>query len=92
MMVETIGIIRRCFAGIDVSGEALELNPHMPEHWNELSCKIYFRNIWYHFAFTKKDVKIKIEGNADKQIPIKIAGKKIILTAGKTKKVNLTNS
>ncbi|MEA1970188.1 MAG: glycosyl hydrolase family 65 protein, partial [Thermodesulfobacteriota bacterium] len=88
MMAETIGMIRRCFAGIDISGEALELNPHMPEHWNTLSFKIYFRNVWYHFEFTKKDVRIKIEGKGKKQIPVKIAGKNIKLTAGKTKKVS----
>jgi len=92
MMAETIGMIRGCFAGIDISGEALELNPHMPELWNKLSFKIYFRNIWYNLEFTKKDVRIKIEGKLGKQIPIKIAGKNIKLTAGKTKKLNFTNS
>ncbi|MBW2558275.1 MAG: beta-phosphoglucomutase family hydrolase [Deltaproteobacteria bacterium] len=75
MMAGTIGMISRCFAGIEVSGEALELNPHMPEHWNKLSFKIFFRDIWYHLEFTKKDVSIKIEGKVENQIPIKIVGK-----------------
>ncbi|MBW2648261.1 MAG: hypothetical protein JRC53_00350 [Deltaproteobacteria bacterium] len=92
MMAGTIGMISRCFAGIEISDEALELNPRMPEHWNKLSFKIFFRNIWYHFEFTTKDVRIKIEGNAEKQIPIKIAGKNIKLTVGKTKKLDFTNS
>ena len=91
MMAETIGIIRRCFAGIDISGEALELNPQLPEHWNKLAFKIYFRNIWYNFEFTKKDVRIKIEGKVEKPIPVKVAGKNIKLTAGKTKKVSFSS-
>jgi beta-phosphoglucomutase family hydrolase len=87
MMAETIGMIRRCFAGIDISGEVLELNPDIPEFWNKLSFKIYFRNIRYDFEFTKEKVKIIIAGKGKKQIPVKIAGKNIQLMPGKTKSI-----
>ncbi|MCD6487196.1 MAG: hypothetical protein J7K35_07705, partial [Syntrophobacterales bacterium] len=63
-----------------------------PEFWNKLSFKIYFRNIWYDFEFTKEKVKIRIAGKGKKQIPVKIAGKNVKLTAGKTKKLKFTNS
>jgi len=87
MMAETIGMIMKCFAGIDISGEALEVNPHIPEFWNKLSFKIYFRNIWYDFEFTKEKVKIKIAGKGKKQIPVKIAGKNVKLIPRKTKSI-----
>jgi trehalose/maltose hydrolase-like predicted phosphorylase len=65
----------------------LELNPHLPEFWNKLSFKIYFRSIWYAFEFTKENVKIEIVGKGKKQIPVKIAGKSIQLMPGKTKSI-----
>jgi HAD superfamily hydrolase (TIGR01509 family) len=84
VMASTLDVIYRYFAGIDLSGEVLEVNPHLPKHWSSLAFRIRHRKIWYNFEFTPKTIKVKIEGKGKNKVPITILGKNITVMPGET--------
>jgi beta-phosphoglucomutase family hydrolase len=87
VMAGTLDIIVRYFAGIDLSSEIPEINPHMPEHWSNLAFRICHKKKWYNFEFTRKTIKVTVEGKGNNQVLLNITGKKIKLTPGKTRLV-----
>jgi len=84
VMAGTIDFITRYFAGIDLSGNPPEINPHMPKHWNSLAFKICYRGTWYDLELTQRSVSLKIEEKSRKPVLVKIFGKQIELDPGKT--------
>ncbi len=87
VMAGTLDVIMRYFAGIDLSGEIPEINPHMPEHWSNLAFRMCHKKKWYNFEFTRKTIKVTVEGKGNNQVLLNITGKKIKLTPGKTRLV-----
>ena len=87
VMAGTLDVIMRYFAGIDLSGEIPEINPHLPEHWSNLAFRICHKKKWYHFEFTRKTIKVTYEGKGNNQVLLNITGKKIKLAPGKTRLV-----
>jgi HAD superfamily hydrolase (TIGR01509 family) len=51
VMAGTIWIVYAAFAGIDFSGDLLQVNPRIPAHWELLSFAFQFKNTRFKFAF-----------------------------------------
>jgi beta-phosphoglucomutase family hydrolase len=58
------------FAGIDFRDYNISINPKLPTHWINISCKFQFRNTNFELSVFKDSINIK----ADKDIGIKIQG------------------
>jgi len=89
VMASTLDVIYRYFAGIDLSGEVIEVNPHLPKHWSGFAFRIRHRKIGYNFEFTPKTIKVKIEGKGKNKVPITILGKNITVMPGKTRTIGV---
>ena len=89
VMAGTLDVIMRYFAGIKLTGEIPEINPHLPEHWNSLEFKFCCKKIWYNCGITHKGIKVMAEGKGKTPIYAIIKGEKIKLESGKTKLVKL---
>ena len=87
VMAGTVDFITRCLAGIDLSGELLQIEPRLPEHWKELAFKIRHRNIRYELELSQKAISVKIEGKRKRSVRIKVLGKEILLRPGRAKVV-----
>lgn len=77
VMGATINVVTTFFAGIDYRGDILEINPHMPKQWNEISFNIDFKGINYAFQVTADGVTI----TTDHDTEVIFMGKKLPLTA-----------
>jgi trehalose/maltose hydrolase-like predicted phosphorylase len=89
VMAGTLDVIYRYFAGIDFSGNVIEINPHLPKHWSGLAFRIRYRKIGYNFEFTPKTLTVKIEGKGKNKVPITIRGKNITVMPGKTRTIGI---
>ena len=88
VMAGTLDIITRYFAGIDLSGNPITINPHIPKHWHNLAMKICYQKTWYHLEFTQKNVKVRID--SAKQSFVKISGQNLKLQPGKTRIISIS--
>lgn len=71
VMAGTLMIALNTFAGVDMRGDMLKVNPHLPEQWKEISFNLTFKGVDYHFEIaqdvvqvvTSQPAKLMIEGS-----------------------------
>ena len=78
VMAGTVWIIYAAFAGIDFSGDILEINPKVPKHWKKLSFALDFKGVNYKFNITEQNIEIQ----SDMDVDIKVNGKVLELKKG----------
>lgn len=78
VMAGTVMLAMSTFAGVDLRGELIKVQPNMPEHWKGLEFSLTFKNTDYHFVVTNKTVEIITNANAE----LFIFGKKYITEKG----------
>ena len=89
VMAGTLDVVMKYFAGIDTSSPILKVDPHLPEHWSNLTFRICYQKKWYHFALTKNRLKITAEGKGKNKVSVNITGKELKLTPGKARWVKM---
>ncbi|HIY91824.1 glycoside hydrolase family 65 protein [Companilactobacillus sp. HBUAS56275] len=77
VMGATLTVVTSYFAGVDYRGKMLEVNPHMPEQWDEVDFHMTFRDVNYQFRVTENTFIV----TTDKDTEIKFLDKKLPLTA-----------
>ncbi|WP_147822169.1 beta-phosphoglucomutase family hydrolase [Salidesulfovibrio onnuriiensis] len=81
VMAGTLEVIKQDFAGIDLSGRSVIINPDLPPHWGNMIFKFCHRKHWYHVTITQEKVHLCVSGkNGDKEVRVRIAGKRQKLT------------
>jgi trehalose/maltose hydrolase-like predicted phosphorylase len=89
VMAGTLDLMTRYFSGIDFSHEIPEINPHLPDHWQEMSLKVCHKNIWYDITLTQDKLQLCVTGRLKAPLPIKVRGKTIKIKAGERRSVYL---
>ncbi|MGE4469115.1 MAG: beta-phosphoglucomutase family hydrolase [Desulfovibrio sp.] len=89
VMAGTLDIVTRYFAGVDVTGEHLVIQPHLPEHWTKLSFRICFRGDWYGLRFTPGKVRVELLESFKDAVHLIVAGRRVELTPGRSRSVAL---
>lgn len=79
VMGAALQIELRNYGGVNVTGNIINVTPHLPENWNKISFKELVRGIWYSFTIDKHQVKV----TADQDSQIKVAGSHHNLTKNK---------
>ncbi len=90
VMAGSLDIIRRYFAGVDVGGGRLSIDPHLPEHWRSMGLKILHRGVWYDLALDHEAVTITVQGKGDKAHTLTVRGKEVKVKPGRARRVPLT--
>ncbi|HAG15324.1 MAG TPA: beta-phosphoglucomutase [Bacteroidales bacterium] len=70
VMASTVMLAISTYAGVNLHGEILEINPHLPKHWKNISFKIRFKGVKYEFTISENEIDVR----ADKKAKIKING------------------
>ena len=78
VMAGTIMIALTTYAGIRMKKEMLEIQPQLPEGWENIRFQMQFKGIHYTFDVDNNRVKVK----ADKEVKVKIFGKEVSLKKG----------
>ncbi len=82
VMAGSIEAITRYFAGVDLSGERMRINPSLPHHWTELAFKLQWKNDWYGIRIDRDLVAVRVEGKAKKEVPVTVNGQALTLAPG----------
>ena len=72
------------FAGLNWHGEALRLNPGLPDGWKRLGFNFDFKGDHYHFDITGEEVKIYFQSDAGSPGRIFVKGIKYELESRRT--------
>jgi len=83
VMAGTIMIAITTFAGIDLRGDILKINPALPERWKQMIFNLGFKGVTYNFELSGNFVKI----NTDKNAVIIVGGKEIKMNKGEKRNI-----
>ncbi len=64
VMAGTIMIAISTYAGVDIRGNVLRINPNLPDRWKEMRFNLRFKGVHYDFEVTKDKIKILADKNA----------------------------
>jgi trehalose/maltose hydrolase-like predicted phosphorylase len=78
VMAGTLMIAISTFAGIDLRGDVLRVNPALPERWKRMQFNLQFRKARYSFDISHETIIIK----ADKKVSLLVQGNKHTLEQG----------
>ncbi len=59
VMGGTLDIVFKAFAGINIFKDHIHIDPHLPEHWEELSFKVVLRDNWLALQVDHRAVRIR---------------------------------
>ncbi|MBW2368089.1 MAG: HAD-IA family hydrolase [Deltaproteobacteria bacterium] len=89
VMAGTLDVITRYFAGIDFSKPVPQIAPNLPEHWKGLVLEVHHRNKGYHLDLSHDKIKITLKGGTKTPQPVKVNGKTVMLSCGKTRTIGI---
>ena len=72
------------FGGVRVVGEALHINPHLPENWDSLALPLCWRGQTLHLAADKQGARLTNTGNAT--VKVALCGNPVEIAPGETVK------
>lgn len=77
VMASTVMLAINTYAGINLHGDILEVNPRLPKQWKQISFRIKFKEVQYNFAISHNHIDIQ----TDKKTIVKIKGEEKVLGA-----------
>ncbi|MGW5668516.1 glycoside hydrolase family 65 protein [Micromonospora sp. NPDC003776] len=84
-----LDLLQRCYTGLEVRGDALRLNPVLPEGMNQLDCVLRYRNRLLALHVDGEQVRISASPGADPPVPVAVHEQVHLLAAGATVTVPL---
>lgn len=75
VMASTVMMAISTYAGINLHGDILEINPRLPKHWKQIAFSIKFKEVKYQFTISQYSVDIQ----TDKKATVKLNGKEKVL-------------
>ena len=89
VMAGTLDVITRYFVGIDFSKQVPQFIPHLPRHWKRLVMEVRHRKNRYHIDLSRDKIKLTVKGAPKTQQPVKVNGRTIMLSGGKTRAIGI---
>ncbi len=73
------------YAGIDLRGEKLQVNPDLPKRWKKMSFKLQFKGVHFTFAMASDSIEVL----ASEAVSIQIHGELRQLKKNKLTQISL---
>ncbi len=89
VMAGTLDVITRYFVGIDFSKQVPQFTPHLPRHWKRLVMEVRHRKVRYHIDLSQNKIKLTVKGTTKTRQPVKVNGRTIMLSGGKTRTIGI---
>jgi trehalose/maltose hydrolase-like predicted phosphorylase len=83
MLLTSIDILQRGYAGLEIRSDILILNPVLPKFINRLCFHVRYRQHWLDLEIGQKDVKVKSLNSRARPITMMIKDEIIKLYPGK---------
>lgn len=92
VMGGAVNIVLGGFAGLDVLGDNISLDPNLPPHWDKLSFSFCWRKKWFDVIIEQEKLRLFIHGRSKMTHPIKIKNKLYYFQEGKWSKIFFNSS
>jgi len=84
VMAGTVYDVLVSYAGLDLSGDVLTLDPKLPAHWKGLDFRFTFRGKTFLVSISAKQIKISGKNMGKDQIKVHLCGEALRLSDGKS--------
>lgn len=91
VMAGTILIAIQSFAGLNLKGEIVKFEPHLPVHWRSIGFKFTFKNIEYSCTVKENSIEILQNNENGLEVTIEIQSKQHLLQSGKLYNIQINN-
>jgi len=88
-MAGTVGIVQRCYTGLEIRDDVLWINPELPRELHTLKMRIRYRGHWIKFKFSHENVKVKFETGWSPKVKIGFKGEVHVFGQGDEKEFML---
>ncbi len=75
VMAGTVWIAISSFAGLNLRGDHVRLDPHMPAHWREIAFSFTFMGNDYQCVVTHQTVRIKVQPKSSQTVMVTVVDK-----------------
>lgn len=89
VMAGTVILALKAYAGLDVSGEQIRIDPCLPADWRKVSFNVGFRGDRYHFIVTPKSIRLQVDNTRKKMIDILVRDRQVTVTPQKWAAIEL---
>lgn len=87
VMAGTVLIALQSFAGVDLRGDLVRINPNMPKHWRSISFSFTFKGIEYHLIIDQTEISLHFDAKDKEFSEVEIQGEKISIENGRLYKM-----
>ena len=87
VMAGTVLIALQSYAGLDLRGDSVKINPNFPEHWRSVKFSFEFRDSVYYIQVDKKNVTIYFESDVADKVKVEMKGHVMEVKRGERKKI-----
>jgi len=84
VMAGTVLIALQSFAGLNLKGDVVKFDPHLPDHWRSISFGFNFKHVDYLCKVNLNCIEISQKNESDKDLEIEISTKKYFLKSNKS--------
>ncbi len=81
VMAGTVSIAIQSFAGIDLRGDTVKIDPQLPLKWRNVAFGFDFKDVRYQVAIGHEEIIIMTD--SDQHMEVAVKGKKVIIPPGK---------
>ncbi|MEW6718455.1 MAG: beta-phosphoglucomutase family hydrolase [Chloroflexota bacterium] len=79
----------RSYAGLDLSGEQVRIDPRLPGTWRKAGFNVDFRGARYFFEVTSKQVKIRVESKTQDEVGLLVREQRWGIPPGQWVRIDL---
>ena len=89
VMAGTVLIALQSFAGLNLKGETVKFEPHLPDHWRSIEFNFNFKSVRYFCTVSKNSIIIRQNNDLKRKVEISVKEKKYILNHNEIKEINI---
>ncbi len=74
-MAGTLDLIQRCYTGMEIKGDVIWLDPHLPEDLEHIKMRLFYKAYWFTLHINHHKMEVYFEGDMQEEIKIGFRGK-----------------
>jgi len=89
VMAGTVLIALHSFAGLNLKGDEVKFEPHLPDHWRKMEFGFDFKGVKYLCTVSKNSIILRQTNNLEEGVEINIKGNSYILNNDEIREINI---
>lgn len=82
VMAGTVTIALQSFAGLNLKGDIVKFEPHLPNHWRKVEFSFKFKNVKYDCKVTPETLSVTVQNVSHKDVQLIVNGQRQIAMNG----------